>query len=378
MKIKINPLSAGMFLAALVNILGQPVITQQPTNQTPFNSMYSFGFSWTDTQGLFRDGSPDFANNNPRYWQNRTSNGQMWPEFLSVNLGLAYTATNNFARGAATSSDTLAQVNNLPSRSNPERGLYIVWVAASDFFFAADPNSSSAINWTNETAWNRLIQTAVKNSSNTVERLYAKGARSIVVQNCLDWSLAPGVLRDIGPNTNAFAALKERTARFNSDLVSALQGSEQTKPDLRLFLVDIFSRENDVYASTARYGFTTVTNDALDDPSLSDQSFTGPGKDYMFWDGLHGTSKLHELVAAWTLDVLTNSVLEQLEANHSGNALNLKMNHLQIGRDYSLQSSADLSHWQDVETFTAAAGTNLWPTALAGSSANFYRLKWQP
>src|SRR2546422_8063249 len=156
---------------------------------TPFNSVYCFGFSWTDTQGLRSDGSPDFANNNPQYWQNRTANGPMWPEFLSVNLGVLYKAANNLARGAATSSDTLAQVNNLPSPSNPESGLYIVWVAANDFFFAADPNSSSAINWTNETAWNTLIQTAAKNSSNTVERLYAKGARSVVVQNCLDWSL---------------------------------------------------------------------------------------------------------------------------------------------------------------------------------------------
>src|SRR6266487_1231858 len=125
---------AGIFLTALANGFAQITFTKITsgdivTDVGLFNSVYCFGFSWTDTQGLRSDGSPDFANNNPQYWQNRTSNGQMWPEFLSVNLGLVYTAANNFARGAATSSDTLAQVNKLPSRSNPESGLYIVWVA---------------------------------------------------------------------------------------------------------------------------------------------------------------------------------------------------------------------------------------------------------
>jgi hypothetical protein len=54
------------------------------------------------------------------------------------------------------------------------------------------------------------------------------------------------------------------------------------------------------------------------------------------------------------------------------------MNHLQIGRDYTLQASSDLSQWQDVEIFTASAGTNQWTTASGGAAATFYRLKWQP
>jgi len=34
------------------------------------------------------------------------------------------------------------------------------------------------------------------------------------------------------------------------------------------------------------------------------------------------------------------------------------MNHLLIGRDYTLQTSSDLTSWNDVQTFTASAGTN--------------------
>src|SRR5437016_149669 len=84
---------------------------------TLFQSLYCFGFSWTDTQGILRDGGPDFAQNNPQYWRNRTSNGPMWPEFFSTNLGLAYVRANNYARGAARAGteaigDVLNQVIN--------------------------------------------------------------------------------------------------------------------------------------------------------------------------------------------------------------------------------------------------------------------------
>ncbi|PYI87511.1 MAG: hypothetical protein DME26_05915 [Verrucomicrobia bacterium] len=98
----------------------------------------------------------------------------------------------------------------------------------------------------------------------------------------------------------------------------------------------------------------------------------------MFWDGLHGTSKLHELVAGWILDVLTNTVLERCEATYSGNALNLQMNRLQIDRTYTLQESVALANWQDATSFVAISGTNQWTSATLNTPQAFYRLKWQP
>ena len=92
---------AGAYQVVVTSPSGRVTSQLATLTITPFQSLYCFGFSWTDTQGILRDGSPDFANNNPDYWHNRTSNGPMWPEFLSSNLGLAYISANNYARGAA-------------------------------------------------------------------------------------------------------------------------------------------------------------------------------------------------------------------------------------------------------------------------------------
>jgi phospholipase/lecithinase/hemolysin len=201
---------------------------QQSANTSPpFAGLYCFGFSWTDTQEKYR-----------------SCNGSMWPEFMSTNLGLAYLPAHNLARGGSTTDDTLGQVNGLGSLREPQRNLYVVWVAAGDVVLGV-----GGITWTNDTAWNSMLQSALKASSNIVQRLYAKGARSVVVQNCLDVSLTPQILQQIGTNTARLAKLKEHIAQFNSDLAGTLQGMGTANLDLRLMLVDTFAHLNDVYAN---------------------------------------------------------------------------------------------------------------------------------
>jgi hypothetical protein len=51
-------------------------------------------------------------------------------------------------------------------------------------------------------------------------------------------------------------------------------------------------------------GFTHATVGALNDPSLSDKSFSGPGANYVFWDSQHPTAKAHAVVAQWVAGLL--------------------------------------------------------------------------
>ena len=248
-------------------------------------------------------------------------------------------------------------------------------------FLSALPTYSEFFGYlpvTNETGWSRLVQTAVLNNSNAVNRLYLKGARAIVLQAQRDFSKFPASIRSFGTNSAGLAMYGEYIARFNATFSDVMNTYSQTKPDLRIVSVDLSSKLNEVLANPAQYGFTKTTIDALDDTSLTNKTFTGPGADYVFWDPIHHTSKLHQLMAAWNLEALTNSILEKLDVTIANGSPNIRMNRLQIGRDYALQNTSDLIHWQDVQTFTAAAGINQRSTPATETGENFYRLKWQP
>jgi hypothetical protein len=369
--------NAGDYNVVVTNLSGSITSQVATLTITPFNSIYCFGFSWTDTQGLAPDGSPDWANNDPHFWRNRTSNGPMWPEFVSTNLGLAYDASHNYARGGATSSDILNEVINFPVPAKPSLSLYCLWTD----MWPGDTFPIFLTALTNEVAGNQLIQREVANHSNSVSRLYTKGARAILIQ-VYDQSTnaGPFVLSAIGTNSDLLSKASAYIARYNAALINSINLYGQTKPDLRLLVFGWAPKRDEVLANPAQYGFTKTDINALYDPALTDKSFTGPGADYMYWGGgggWHPTSKLHKLIAAWNHEVLTNSILEKLEVTSLSGSPTIRMNHLQIGRDYTLQKSADLRVWIDIQTFTAMAGTNQWPDMSGNEPAGYFRLKWE-
>ena len=337
----------------------------------PFNSIYCFGFSWTDTGG---NGCTWSA---PQYYQNRACNGPMWPEFLSTNLGLTYVGANNYARCGAFTSDMLNQITSLfRAPRNPSVSLYCLWAGGSDFLVAYPPNGFGR-GWvpvTNGVAWNQLLQTMIQNTSNMVHRLYTNGARAMLLQNINGTNASDVValgLHDAG-------ILEGHIRRFNADLVVMMEALHRIHSDLRLYLVDVYSKLDDVLGHPDQFGFTETKIDALGDTNLTEKSFTGPGADYVFWDALHPTSKLYKLMASWHLEALTNVVLERLEAKLVNSSATVAMNRLLIGRDYTLQTSSDLANWNDVQTFTASAGTNQWSGGFGESAPKFFRLSWTP
>jgi hypothetical protein len=124
--------------------------------------------------------------------------------------------------------------------------------------------------------------------------LGAGGARYVLVLNLPDLSQLPAV------ETNAEFAAARSLIRglandFNIELAAALSGVESQNPDLRVRLLDDFTLLDEFIASPSTYGFTVVTNDALD--ALGDPTFDGPGADYLFWDVIHPTTKAHKLLS---------------------------------------------------------------------------------
>jgi phospholipase/lecithinase/hemolysin len=362
--------NAGDYNVTVTNLSGSVTSQVASLTITPFNSLYCFGFSWTAISTCVRPAS--------NYFNNSACNGPLWPQFLSTNLGMAYAQSNNYASCGATSSDVLNQVNTSRVPPKPALSLYCLWSCDSEFLSALPPDGYGYgyIDLTNQLAWNRVILSAISHNSNAINNLYIRGAREILVQKYFDLSQFPTCISALGNNAAALSTYSGYCVQFNASLMDLIDSFHRSKADLRIVDVDIFSKLTDVIADPGRYGFTESTIDALDDTTLTNKSFAGPGADYVFWDGLHPTSKLQGLIAAWHLEALANSVLEDLRFTVANGSVDIQMNHLRIGRDYTLQSSSDLNRWQDVQTFTAAAGTNHWTTTQSEITGPYFRLKW--
>ncbi len=160
--------NAGNYTAIVTNPSGSVTSRVATLTVTQLNSIYAFGWSWTDTHNCAANWQPP-----TKYYQGRPSNGPMWPEFLSTNVGLAYVEANNYAHCGAASLEILQQVIDFPVPPKPQLSLYCVWAASPDGDFPVLLNAL-----TNEVAGNRLLQKTLLNNSNSVNRLYTKGARA--------------------------------------------------------------------------------------------------------------------------------------------------------------------------------------------------------
>lgn len=327
-----------------------------------FDAIYAFGDSLTDTGN---DPAPA-----PDYFQGRYSNGPLWIEYLSTQLGLTYNSSNNFAVSGTETSDALAQVQLLTAPSNASQSLFVVWSGGNDFIH----NFTNGIN---EAFWTNLIARSVGNLSNAVVRLYADGARTIIVPNQVDLSRIPLVLDSGLPSLAIVEAyLRGKVDLFNSSLTAALTVIANQKPDLKLITVDVHTKFNDLLGNLSANGFTTADPDALDDPLLTDQSFTGPGSDYVFWDEIHPTTKAHALIAQWFYQALPQTAPQpQLSITENGGPMQLTFGNLQVGQVYTLQSSTNLNAWSDFTTVNATNAVQQWSAPASALPREFFRLK---
>src|SRR6058998_836931 len=111
-----------------------------------YDAIYAFGDSLTDTGN-----KPAPA---PAYFQGRYSNGALWIETLSVQLGFDYVAANNYAESGGETADALAQVRRFVAPTNTPLGLFVVWAGGNDFIH-------NFAQGTNESFWSNLIAQSV-------------------------------------------------------------------------------------------------------------------------------------------------------------------------------------------------------------------------
>jgi phospholipase/lecithinase/hemolysin len=206
----------------------------------------------------------------------------MWPEILSTNLGFTYRPGNNRAAGGATSSQILGQVRSLSAPTNAASALFVIDVGHQDF-----------VNKTNELTFSNALRSATLNLSNSVVECYRKGGRAVVLMSMWDPNRSPRLARLIVDPV----LVRERAQGINATLKTLADQLSANSPDLRLWWIDMFALFDAMVIHSDHFGFTRTDMGALEDPQLTDKSYQGPGKDYMFWDSGHLTAKGHALLA---------------------------------------------------------------------------------
>lgn len=306
--------------------------------QRSFSNSYFFGDSLTDSGNLFAaTGSPP-----PPYFQGRVSNGPTYAEYLASGLVAALTTPTNPARlnfafaGATATTATLnppnlsMQIGLYQSRgitANPN-GLYVVLAGANDLLNGIQVPSNQ-----NATAMTNLGVGASTAVTGAVQALAGLGAKNILVMNLPDISRTPRFTTGSGASGALF--MQNGVLAYNRDITGRI-GALPLSSDVRVTVVDMASIFNQMLLTPQRFGFSVTNQEYLG--VLASGANPGDVNNYIFWDGIHPTTKAHALIAQVLTEVLNpefvlgaaaaQGTAALVAADMSGDAVTARLDHI--------------------------------------------------
>jgi outer membrane lipase/esterase len=171
----------------------------------------------------------------------------------------------------------------------PANRTYVIWIGANDLFDAlealqVDPTGKASMG---------IIQQAIGATAESVQRLWAAGAREFLVLNLADPALTPYV-RSLGPL--AQGASTQLTAAYNGALAEVL-ASLGALPQIQIRQFDINAFLHTVVSSPGRYGLRDVQDSCLTFGVATNAVCADPDR-YLFWDGIHPTRAGHFIISS--------------------------------------------------------------------------------
>ena len=276
-----------------------------------FGTMVTFGASVSDNGNACNLAAANCPPS-PPYASGRFSNGPLWIDAVAGRYGASAvpsrTGGTNYAyAGARTGTvpgvttpaavpSMVVQVEQYLSR--------IGYVASSQTLFVLDGitvgnNIADALTLaqTNPNAPVEVLTAAVTDMASMILRLYAAGARHIVVVNSTNVGRTPRV-QALG--AAAVAGATQLSAQFNGALAQQIAGLRATSPGLNIYTVDAFALTEQAVANPGAFGLTNVTqpcfNAAVVPPTLCAKP-----NEYFYWDSFHPTQSAGAILADRTI-----------------------------------------------------------------------------
>ncbi len=328
------------------------VLAAAPVHGQAFSRMVIFGDSLSDTGNIYTItdnwlyGSiggllfPDMPLPYPPspYYSKRFSNGPVWVDYLSQDLGLSgpshdlhnvvFPTTGNgynYAVGGAqtTNPDNYPYVdmdkqlprylnNHTPSGSE----LFVILCGANNI------NNGQTD-----------VASIVNDLTGYITTLYNAGARNFLVSNLPRLGQTPG-----NKGTSSEASKDQVTLNFNAAYASALDSLQSSLSSAEFYRMDFYGLTEDLLADPSAHGFNNITDPAFNEDTWTiDPNFNN---DYAFWDDIHPTTMFHELIAGAAVDALARALYEPGDANGDGK---VDLSDLQILGDHWQATSATWS-----------------------------------
>ena len=329
-----------------------------PAVTAAFTSLYAFGDGVCTTTN-----SPGGS----IYYGNRYSNGRVWIEVLAQRQGVVYDANKNWSFFGHYSPNLVTNVTTFVAPTNAASALFVIWVCNADFVENLTKPQFAPYASNNIAIWTNAINRSLSNHVIAVQTLYAKGVRTLILPNAVDITKAP--FYNLGATNEAF--IRQRLIDFNFTFTNRMNQLRTSLTNLTIIIPDMFTLLEDVTAHPATYGLTNVTSDAIDD--FSTPAFTGPGTNYLFWDYLHPTAKVHEVLADAIQQQLTPARMSDLGS--AGSSLELTVANLPVGLNGFVDASTNLLYWTQVQNVSSTNLTQNLTVPVSGSM-RFYRLRF--
>lgn len=268
----------------------------------------------------FSDGLSTTTNNTSGlnyYYGKRNSNGRVWLEVLAQRLGLGANSitnvnwsnsSNNWSYYGQYSFNLITNLNHFSPPPDAATALFVVWVSDAD----SVNDMSTIYPSTNGTTWNNAINQSLANHWNIITNLYySKGARTIIMPNAVDITEIPvyGGLQVSAPAKRNF--VRQQIINFNigfDALVNQAQTSLTNLGSLTIYEPDYFSLVDNMLTNTSTYGLTNPVSGGVSvyavEQGTAYQKLNGPGTNYIFWDQMDPTAKVHEILADSVLQMV--------------------------------------------------------------------------
>ncbi len=280
-----------------------------------FSRIFVFGDSLSDT-GNFASLTGDLP---PPYYMNRISNGPVAVEILAARLGHTVPASlhliglaegSNYAVAGANASGMEAmdldiqivsfQANHIVA---PADALYVIFVGGNDI--------RDARSETNSILARAKVKAAAAKVRKAIQTLTQAGARSFLLVSSPNIGLMPET-RLIASETDnpGLIEYSQTLSKLYQDELYKMTRFLKYTSRAKITRFDLFSFFNELVEKADYYGFSNTTDacfNSADSTFHPDCDFGSNFDGFVFFDEIHPTARVHELVGEALYETLNSA-----------------------------------------------------------------------